>query len=973
MPAEPTIINYDDSSITLEELLESIVKSKRFDVVEKNLPEVQNFKEGGEALSKEEYEEKGLGEIKLGPFKFKTMTKKAIEYATPIEKGLVEDIKDVKKAVKQIILKSIDKGVDPETAINMSEEYIRKRGYTAEDLKLRKIDPSDIEDPHGINTSMPNYAPGLRLSSIIGGGVGGTVFGARVARSALKGAMTGTKWGSRLGYLGALGGAIAGGAVGAGMSVLGYEAYGDYLNEKGLLYTPTFGEYGELMKLEQGINRPSKQERLDEAKREAILDAKFGTAFIMARPAIASLRPMWRRVWVGGGKNAYANSIQKVKDANSIGVDVNISDASNWALITGLKKAIGRLPVIGGAFRKAEQKKAMQVYHAAGKTFGLDPKHSVVSLGHDIGKVVESSNAAMRKEVTNAYSAVRKLADEKKLSVSLQGLDNIFNNTVRKTLTPTSLEILGKTNPKFARFVQQLEAFSSERLKGTANFAEWDDIAKNLDDLIFDAQKLGTANGKHAALLLNKFGIELEKTLGTSLNGLGDAGKQVAKKLNEADKLYADMITLFTTPEARRFVQHGIKGFSYEQKLAHVNSKETSRLLEKAFDLGSPEAVENLYRIFTKGGTGMDRVIGETSEALGQKLTGAQLFDKAVRIKLMQKFDEALGFKKTGGFSFSDINTPKDGVIADIMGRVERKRFNGVLFKRELSLDNLNSAKGQALIAALKKTSIKPDQLIKFADAAENAFIEDIGSMSVFLARRASIGGAGSLMRAIIPGAALSQAAGVGMAKGLGLVLLARESTKIFANPILLNAFNDALQANLKKSANRGQLWSRAVRELVRQYPDVVADLDNELDSIQERAQQTKDDFSLNLMSDGVKEYIKEKQVRTPEREQPIEPTITPEVEEVEPEVEEVEPEVEPDTIPIPPNLAEKPPITPLANVVQPIGGMRGPGTQPPRAMRGPVTQQRGQALFGATDPVFGGVFAKKGGLVNLVNSYGKK
>ena len=50
---------------------------------------------------------------------------------------------------------------------------------------------------------------------------------------------------------------------------------------------------------------------------------------------------------------------------------------------------------------------------------------------------------------------------------------------------------------------------------------------------------------------------------------------------------------------------------------------------------------------------------------------------------------------------------------------------------------------------------------------------------------------------------------------------------------------------------------------------------------------------------------------------------------------------------------------------MQPLGGMRKPGIN--------KTQQKGQSLFGATDPVFGGVFAKKGGLVNLVNSYGKK
>ena len=45
---EPTIINYDDPNVSLEELLEAIVKSKRFDEIEKTSPDIQNFQEGGE-------------------------------------------------------------------------------------------------------------------------------------------------------------------------------------------------------------------------------------------------------------------------------------------------------------------------------------------------------------------------------------------------------------------------------------------------------------------------------------------------------------------------------------------------------------------------------------------------------------------------------------------------------------------------------------------------------------------------------------------------------------------------------------------------------------------------------------------------------------------------------------------------------------------------------------------------------------
>ena len=51
---EPTIINYDDPNVSLEELLEAIVKSKRFDEIEKTSPDIQNFQEGGEVTVDEE-------------------------------------------------------------------------------------------------------------------------------------------------------------------------------------------------------------------------------------------------------------------------------------------------------------------------------------------------------------------------------------------------------------------------------------------------------------------------------------------------------------------------------------------------------------------------------------------------------------------------------------------------------------------------------------------------------------------------------------------------------------------------------------------------------------------------------------------------------------------------------------------------------------------------------------------------------
>ena len=73
------------------------------------------------------------------------------------------------------------------------------------------------------------------------------------------GAVAGGRLGLFGGPAGAVAGSVIGGTLGYLSSLVGYEKLLDNLNEKKMLYTPTYNEIGEFVGFEQGIERPEQE------------------------------------------------------------------------------------------------------------------------------------------------------------------------------------------------------------------------------------------------------------------------------------------------------------------------------------------------------------------------------------------------------------------------------------------------------------------------------------------------------------------------------------------------------------------------------------------------------------------------------------------------------------------------------------------------------------------------------------------
>ena len=244
-------------------------------------------------------------------------------------------------------------------------------------------------------------------------------------------------------------------------------------------------------------------------------------------------------------------------------------------------------------------------------------------------------------------------------------------------------------------------------------------------------------------------------------------------------------------------------------------------------------------------------------------------------------------------------------------------------------------------------------------------------NLSTFLARRGAIGGTKSLLRAYVPGLAIMGGGGAavagspgpvgdwaestGVVKALLVMMLLRKGAGFFASPVSTNLMVDALEASQKKVLDPTSMRNvvRALRPILAAEGEVFfIDMDNTYEAIQSRAKRREKgeafleeletrNKNLDLEFEDIVPVMPEQIME----EAPMSDTETPMVED----------ETQPKTMP----ERGRKQFQQLSNVVQPLSLQK--------------TQRQGQALFGATDPVFGGVFAKKGGLVNLVNSYGKK
>ena len=407
----------------------------------------------------------------------------------------------------------------------------------------------------------------------------------------------------------------------------------------------------------------------------------------------------------------------------------------------------------------------------------------------------------------------------------------------------------------------------------------------------------------------------LEKGMATSPKS---AEVLVAKEA--FDEAFSNGKLLFDTKVAKALGIEGMDMYGYRVKMLK-NTDYADKLLDTAKFMESPEAMKNFHT-----------------------LVGPDIFRAALRRHVDNAYKGALKpFKGQSEIDslFSGFARRGDDPRAFTPKNVEGSFVDVEAFKKALGLSDPGSNKFQTLAEAFKIASknYKPGskipkwadtgsaelldagakaetvriladgsrkssvvsrmptatEYLQFTQVLEKAFAGGVPDISTFIARRAQISGLRGAIRAFTPGAKSGVVgSGAGAVAGSTLFstvmfsLLARQTGKIFTNPVNMKAFQYVLNPN---NARNSVAFARAMEVIGLNFKKDLDDLDRTLASV-ESEQLMKNDFQnlkqqinpTNTINDDTREKFKQQQENLEKiqkqrefnkfREQSIQPTV---------------------------------------------------------------------------------------------------
>ena len=703
---------------------------------------------------------------------------------------------EVREGVAQITSNGMKSGLKQSDIMRKINLFVGAAGYTENELNPRAVTDNVIRT-NSYNPERPNPFPWTKLGMSFAGSVGGTIGGARL------GAMAG----SVLGPAGTIAGGILGGTVGYLSGLIGYEGLLNNLNDKGMLYTPTYNEIGEFMGYKQGIERPDIDETLDYLKEEAKRDLIWGTAFGMFRPGVALLKGFGRNVLGGVGKKELERA-EEIK--NLTGITPGTTDISRYGFVRAMPGAITKLPFLGGGFKRGFEEKRRTFIKEADKLFNFGPSINAAELGHDLSKVRQAVTSDIIQNISSKY----------KQYFEAIGNAPVFDWSNARNISEEAYQryskLLDEGQKAASPAYKKLEVLANKGA-GKMSGEEWLYHRQTLNEILFGPRM----KENYGPLMDDLYAVsrELETSFGKMVKLQPGVYNQAFESLKEADKAFADMTVLFGSKAMKNLGMD--EKYAYNALAKLPGSKEADELFSRVFnDWQSPEAVQKLYDFI-----------------------GPEVFSKGMKGKLLDAFESSFT-KSKGAPGFQDVSV-------DYFKSFDDLTFNAEVFKKQLGI--LGAGKkmtgGQGFEAFNKGMSLArgsegalPDakKLVAFADAAEIFFNAKNMNISQFLTRKTTLGGFRGFINSVIPTLAVSGgAASVGGAvPSLGTlagIILARKMGYALSSPITIDLWGQAMKASAG-SAKQGRLFAEGLQALLQQYPDLPSELENEFNNIQNRA-----------------------------------------------------------------------------------------------------------------------------------------
>lgn len=691
-------------------------------------------------------------------------------------------LEGMKEIISRVAKDGVSKGLPEQEIIQNIDYFMNEMGYTDAMMYPETYDLTELDDRFEYFTDRPNPLPGLKLVSSIASSLSGTVAGARM----------GAKIGRFFGIPGAAVGAVLGGTAAYVANLAGYEGLLTHLNSKGVLYSPTFDQYGEMLGFEEGINRPNRDQLIDYLKKEAQFDLMLGTGLTAVRPVLSLFK--------AGGQKLIAPNEAVYNRLKNIGVEPGRAEVSNIPIISSLPNVLGRVPFFGPEFEKAYSKnvagfiksgeKKVPGFKELVEAARSGPVSTIAGMGFNLRQAFLAGDKKMMDDILEVARAQDQAGRNLGQAFDLRQIRDFSDVMIKRLAAGTDL---GKASGDL-KMVQDIfdGVLNPKDAINAGPFVGYDRL-KYLKDVtstaIGELTERGTGRvGKASVDDLMRFQKLIEQSMGAPVKPANLTSEAFANFTNayksvlgKADTEYAQYAILMGD-QKKNF--KGIGSFYFEDKVL-MGGSFLDELFEKAFTISSPQGVRTIHRIFTAAGEKELAAMGIFNK------TGQEAFEEALTFKLGKSFQEAFTTTTKGSAGLADdlgkmtfdVQKYKMNLGLNQFNKLDDSAMRGL--KEALELGKLKDANGDLLTV---------DTLKEFADASAIFFNNKNFNLSTFLARRAQIGGVRSFLRGIT-GAGLVGASTltVGPLGTIAAILLSKYSARLMAQPFVLKPMTQAM------------------------------------------------------------------------------------------------------------------------------------------------------------------------------------
>lgn len=498
------------------------------------------------------------------------------------------------------------------------------------------------------------------------------------------------------------------------------------------------------------------------------------------------------------------------REASNAGIDMAPFQLGARGLGRGIINTLGRFTFLGSKARRVSEA-ADEVFrgmmegvpervapilgaHEVGQHLWRDARHTVVHASEQLSREYDDlflrareAGVSYRMSNTNeAASGVLQTIERRRpnelVEVPIRGQESVFAEV------PTEAAEAAEIAKKF------INRGGYDRL-GTQSLDQADELLLKLD------QRINKIKNKKIRAEVEKLLAPISGAVKTDVNtnGLGEAAGRIGQELTELDTRYSNTWAyLLETSAAERFTTVQKGGLRTRVAPSQRQTRvPVDKLMQTVLDLDSPQVMDELSR-----------------------LVPPETFAEMTSLKLGELFQNSMVEVKSGATKF--------------LGAGQLGRNLGVTGGRA-------NATRRAAVSTMLERSGSPltmDDLGVIVKAAQKISDTPIPNWSTFLARRATIGGAQSLLRGAVPILALTGGSGaVGVATGSGIIgglaffLGSKGLVGAVSNPANARFFHEVLDREAPAIAKRAAFLriTRAGAQSLTELGEISGDVAKQL------------------------------------------------------------------------------------------------------------------------------------------------